>query len=142
GGSGTYNYSWSVPGIGNSPTANNLFAGNVTVTVTDNNGCSEDTTITITEPGPVNVASFQADIQTGCAPLSVNLYNTTDTNLITSFYWDLGDGNTSTDDTVSHTYITPGNYNITLYVTDNNGCSGALTEVNYIMVYENPQAKF
>lgn len=142
GGSGTYNYSWSVPGIGNSPTANNLYAGNVTVTVTDNNGCSEDTTITITEPGPVNVASFQADLQSGCAPLSVNLYNTTDTNLITSFYWDLGDGNTSYDDTVSHVYINPGIYTVTLYVTDNNGCSGARTEINYIMVYENPQAKF
>lgn len=142
GGSGTYNYSWSVPGIGNSPTANNLFAGNVTVTVTDNNGCSEDTTITITEPGPVNVASFQADIQNGCAPLAVQFINTTDTSLISSFSWDLGDGTTSTDDTINHVYSNPGSYNVTLYVTDKDGCQGAKTMMNYIMVYENPSANF
>ncbi len=142
GGSGNYSYNWSVPGIGNTPSATNLTAGNITVTVTDGNGCSQDSTFVITEPGPVNVGAFQADIQNGCAPLAVQFINTTDTSLISSFSWDLGDGTTSTDDTINHVYSNPGSYNVTLYVTDKDGCQGAKTMMNYIMVYENPSANF
>ena len=48
GGTGAYTYAWS-----NGPTSedvNNLTAGNYTVTVTDANSCTLDSTITITEP--------------------------------------------------------------------------------------------
>lgn len=37
---------------------------------------------------------------------------------ITSYSWDLGDAGTSTTSTVVHTYSQPGNYNVTLTVTD------------------------
>src|SRR5205085_10620705 len=46
GGSGTYTYLWS-PAGGNTITANNLSAGNYTVTVTDGNGCTATSTATI-----------------------------------------------------------------------------------------------
>ncbi len=39
-----------------------------------------------------------------------------------SFYWDFDDGNTSTDVNPSHTYANPGNYDVTLIVSDTNGC--------------------
>jgi hypothetical protein len=49
GGTSIISYSWS-PSGGSGPTANNLSAGNYTVTVEDDNGCTEQETITITEP--------------------------------------------------------------------------------------------
>ncbi|GAB5416603.1 MAG: hypothetical protein Crog4KO_34270 [Crocinitomicaceae bacterium] len=39
-----------------------------------------------------------------------------------SFYWDFGDGNTSTDVNPSHLYGSAGTYNVTLIVTDTNQC--------------------
>lgn len=39
-----------------------------------------------------------------------------------TFFWDFGDGNTSTDVNPSHLYGSPGTYNVTLVVTDSNQC--------------------
>jgi YVTN family beta-propeller protein len=43
---------------------------------------------------------------------------------VASYFWDFGDGNTTTTavPTASHTYATGGDYNVTLTVTDNEGC--------------------
>jgi PKD repeat protein len=40
---------------------------------------------------------------------------------ITSYFWDFHDGTNSTDINTSHTYNTPGNYSVTLEVTDDLG---------------------
>jgi len=40
---------------------------------------------------------------------------------ITEWYWDFGDGTNGTGEITSHNYSTPGIYNVTLTVTDNNG---------------------
>ena len=42
--------------------------------------------------------------------------------------WDLGDGNTSTSENPSHTYLEGGDYEVTLTVTDINGLSGSVTK--------------
>ena len=39
-----------------------------------------------------------------------------------SFFWDFGDGITSTDVNPSHMYADPGDYTVTLVVSDSNGC--------------------
>lgn len=43
---------------------------------------------------------------------------------ITEYLWILGGGNQNTNSSVSQTYNTPGDYNITLRVTDQNGATG------------------
>jgi PKD repeat protein len=73
-----------------------------------------------TEP----VALFAADPVLGDTPLVVNLdatmsYDPDDDGSIVSYAWDFGDGTTGSDITTSHTYNTPGNYTVTLTVTDN-----------------------
>ena len=142
GGTPAYSYSWSVNGVGNNPVANNLVAGNVTVTVSDANGCSEAITVTVNQPAPINFIAFSADVLSGCAPLAVAFYNATDTALIDSFYWDLGNGNIAVGDTTATVYSNPGTYDVSLFVTDNNGCPGVLTQTAYIEVFENPTANF
>ena len=51
GGNGTYSYLWDVnAGSQTSDTAIGLGAGTYTVTVTDQYGCNDDTTVTVEEP--------------------------------------------------------------------------------------------
>lgn len=50
GGNPPYNYSWNTTPIQNTATATNLPAGNYSVTVTDNNGCSATTSVQISQP--------------------------------------------------------------------------------------------
>jgi len=50
GGNPPYAYNWNTTPVQNSATAINLAAGNYTVTVTDNNGCSATTSVQISEP--------------------------------------------------------------------------------------------
>ncbi|MBK9523481.1 MAG: PKD domain-containing protein [Bacteroidetes bacterium] len=58
----------------------------------------------------VPTASFTADQTTGCTPLSVQ-FTSTSTGAV-SFYWDLGNGNTSTLPNPTNLYSTPGTYTI------------------------------
>ncbi len=50
GGNPPYVYSWNTVPIQNNATATNLAAGNYTVTVTDNNGCTAFTSVQINQP--------------------------------------------------------------------------------------------
>ncbi|HSF96160.1 MAG TPA: M4 family metallopeptidase [Thermohalobaculum sp.] len=47
--------------------------------------------------------------------------SSTDDGTIASWDWNFGDGNSSTAQNPSHTYATPGTYNVSLTVTDNAG---------------------
>jgi PKD repeat protein len=55
-------------------------------------------------------------------PNSLIIENLSTGNGLT-YSWDLGDGNTATGYTVSHTYATPGPFNLCLTVSDATGCS-------------------
>lgn len=62
----------------------------------------------------------------------------TSTNVrISSWYWDFGDGTTSTVSNPVHQYEKPGLYTVTLKVVDENGCIREYTFPEYITVTEN-----
>ncbi len=121
GGVGSYTYLWSPQG-GTDSTAAGLAAGNYTVAVTDSNGCSMDTTITInTVSGPQIVIDSQNDAfcygsSSGSATVQVvsgvppytYIWNTIP-NQTTPQAVNLGEG----------TYM--------VFVTDSNGCTSSLT---------------
>lgn len=46
-----------------------------------------------------------------------------DEDSIANYSWNFGDGSSGSGVNVSHVYTTPGNYTVTLTVTDSNGCS-------------------
>ena len=57
GGTAPYNYSWNTTPTQVTSNATNLPAGTYTITIIDNNGCIEDTTITIVEPDELLVTA-------------------------------------------------------------------------------------
>lgn len=67
----------------------------------------------------INAASYGANV-TGCPPFTPTFVSTTNTG---TSYWDLGNGVTSTLDTISTTYTNLGNYDVLLVVTDTNTCN-------------------
>ncbi len=78
------------------------------------------------------VAAFSADTLSGEAPLVVD-FTDESTGEITSWLWDFGDEGTSTLPDPSHEYATPGDYTVSLTVT-NLGGSDTHTEPNYVHV--------
>ncbi|WP_343030492.1 PKD domain-containing protein, partial [Fulvivirga aurantia] len=57
------------------------------------------------------------------------------------FYnWDFGDGNTSTSNDPSHTFTTPGTYEVRLSVTDPDPCDNFTTKT--LTIYEEPVGSF
>lgn len=77
---------------------------------------------------PPIVTNFSADNQAGIAPLSVHFTIAT-SGSPTSYFWDFGDGFTSTDINPTHIYLVPGTYMATVTVTNANGSSSSSMEI-------------
>lgn len=121
-------------------------SGNYTVSLTVRNasGCSgsliKQNFVKIS--GPKITAMTNLPLK-GCIPSTATPGAIIKGNLRGSSYlWDFGDGATSTDSLPSHTYTTPGNYNIKLTVTTTEGCTDTLTINNAAQVGEKPAADF
>lgn len=68
-------------------------------------------------------------------PTTFTNFSFTEATSVDQYSWDFGDGGTSTDINPVYEYMTPGNHEISLIITDNNGCMDTLTEViNYFPV--------
>ncbi len=134
GGSGALSYLWDF-GDGavesGSLTPVHVYADNgtyvATLTITDSlGGTSQDsTTVRINNAAPL-VTSGGPYVRTPGSP--VNFFATAadsaaDTAAGFTYQWTFGDGSTGSGRTPSHTYATPGNYSVTLTVTDKDGAS-------------------
>ncbi|MCM5529043.1 PKD domain-containing protein [Parasegetibacter sp. NRK P23] len=100
--------------------------------VTDFGFCKDSVTraLTVTPRPAVN---FSASGRTGCAaPLTTNF--TANAPGAVSWNWDFGDGNSSNLANPSHTYSTAGNYNVSLTITNANGCTNTIRQDNYIRI--------
>ena len=106
-------------------------------TVRDRFGCSATDTIHINVTMPaLPVASFVPDT-VGCSPLKVQFVNNSLNG--ESYLWDFGDKVFSLEKDPSHTYYTPGNYIVSLTVTN---ISGQSIHTVIITVYQNPVVVF
>ena len=116
-GPGTLTYQWN---LGNStsstqenPAATYAAAGtyNVTLTARSQYGCSQ----TITKPITLNgTATTFAAPDTGCMDMPINFTNGATP---VSSVWNFGDGSSSTDINATHTFSSPGTYNVKLINT-------------------------
>jgi len=132
-GSGATSHSYTTPGD-----------YTITLTTTDNNGCTEAAatylmhvsgpTVQFTTPTLISCGALTAAFQDQSTPSP----GTT----LTTWSWDYGDGSVATGQApAAHNYIFQGIFPVKLKVTDNNGCSDSLVKSNYITV-SIPVAKY
>ena len=127
--SNTQNVSWTFAGgtpatsTDMNPSVTFSTEGDHLVTLTAHNGsnsASANTTITVL---PATIASFTS----GSSALMATFTNTS-TNA-TSYAWDFGDSNSSTQENPSHTYVADGTYNVCLTVTGPCGTNTACSSI-------------
>jgi gliding motility-associated-like protein len=125
-GAGFASYQWS-----NGSTNASIFvaAGTYSVTVTNASGCFNSDTINVFSAGPTANFTFSpSPIYSTTAPTAfTNLSTEFNFSELVSWDWDFGDGNTSTLKNPSHVFADTGTFNITLIVTDANGCSDTIS---------------
>jgi gliding motility-associated-like protein len=137
---GAVSYNWN-DGNGNTFTIQNpgttyLNAGvyTVTLTVTSAAGATSVKTKTITVVAKPTIV-FSASPLAGCTPLNTTFTNSSvsGSGSITNYFWDFGDGTSSTVANPSHIYTQAGNNNVTLQITNSAGCINTLTKPNYVI---------
>ncbi len=112
----------------------------VVYTVTDQNGCENTETVTLTI-NPIPQINFNPEFQEDCPPLTVSF--TAETSPVVSCNWDFGDGNTSSQcNMVTHTYTQSGCFDVTITAVDENGCSNFATAEEIVCVFPQPIADF
>ncbi len=134
-------------GDGNTSTAqtpthiyNNVGNYNVRLIVTTVSGCADtlfmaDAVLVGNKPN----AMFSADPRKGCADTMVVFSDASNGN-VTDWFWDFGDGNTSTEQNPEHIYTDTGYFTIQLIVSSN-GCYDTITKLDYIYTLP-PVARF
>lgn len=124
-------YDWTVP---NTPSS----SCRIRVSRHDNAGINDisDTTFSIVITPQPPVASFVVDQISGLQPLSVSFTDTSiaNTGSIISWEWDFGNGTTSTLQNPQYVFIEPGQYSISLSVTNTAGLTSNITQEGLITV--------
>jgi hypothetical protein len=89
-------------------------------------------------PCPLPIANFNATPTTGGKPLTVAFNDTSQTSgcAVTGWYWEFGDGGTSTLQNPTHVYQQAGQYDVRLVVTAPSGTASTRSN-NYIKVTGN-----
>jgi len=109
----------------------------VTATSSFGSGCSVTKSITV-YVGSAPSISFTASPDTICPNQAVNFTNAT--TGATSYLWQFGDGDTSTQTSPNHIYGISGSFSVTL-IAKNNYCADTLTIPDIVFVHL-PTAKF
>jgi gliding motility-associated-like protein len=103
--------------------------------------CTDDFVMEVIVDALPNV-NFIANVQSGCQPLEV-IFSVADDGSSSTYLWNFGDGNVSSNPVnTQFTYVNYGTFDVSLTVTDSNGCVNSLTHPEHINVYERPVADF
>lgn len=146
GGNGSYTYNW-MPGTGTASTMTVSPASTTTYTVTITDGCTSlpaTATVTVTIL-PLPVVSFTSTTPTGCEPMCVTFTDASTIaagSSISGWSWNFGNGTTFALQAPPPVCYNSGNYDITLTVTSNGGCTSTSTINNMITIYPQPVAQF
>jgi len=115
----------------------------VTLTVTGFDGQQTDqiTQEQIIEVYPNAQAAFTVTPNQVSVP-SQPVYMLNLSNNATSYYWDFGDGNSSTDENPDHQYTEPGAYTITLTAENQWGCNDTFSITEAVTAISDGQINF
>jgi PKD repeat protein len=112
---------------------------NVSLVVTNNNGCTDSTSQTILiHPSPT--AAANASITEGCQSLPVQFSNSS--TGATLYQWNFGNADTSSQAAPLYTYNQSGTFLPQLIVTNNFGCTDTVAIQPGIIVHATPLASF
>lgn len=116
GGTGAYTYQWNDPAFQTTANAVGLCAGGYSVNVTDQNGCTSSSSVTITEASATTLSMSSTNATCGNPDGTASVGASGGNGPYTYFWNDPGNQNTA-----SATNLTSGGYTVT--VIDVNGCS-------------------
>lgn len=119
GGTPPYTYEWNDPTSQVTQTAENLFAGIYSVTVTDAVGCQVAATVEVTQPDPVEVSADIIDETNENMDGAIDITPTGGTNTAYTFEWTQDGVAYSTEEDLTN--LSQGEYCVT--ITDENGCT-------------------
>ena len=142
------NYLWN---FGNTQTANTQNAStvysntgpfNVSLTVTSNNGCVDDSIRVLNNVYAQPLAAFISPIEVCLGtPINFTDLSTAPNSTVTQWLWNFGDGNTSTSQNPTKTYVSAGTYTVTLTVNSAIGCTSTIA-TKPVVVNPLPSANF
>jgi gliding motility-associated-like protein len=143
-----FTYSWSPstglsdPSISN-PTVSTTAAATTTYTLTVTNpaGCTNTDNVNVTIH-PLPVVSFSSNEIDGCAPVSITFTNNNAASSVNCVWTFEGGGSQTGCGPITHVFNTPGIFDVTLTVTDVNGCVNSSTQTDMITVYPEVFAGF
>jgi PKD repeat protein len=110
-----------------SPTHTYAAAGTYTVTLTASSDCgasSAQQTVSVADAVPVSAFAHDAP---QCLGQAVS-FTDASTGLATAWFWDFGDGYSSTEQNPAHTYAAEGTYTVTLVASNGCGMGFAYTQ--------------
>ena len=154
-GDGPMNYEWIIDGISSGTTfsysgvfddvQSSMYSSqnhDITLITTDVNGCSD----TLLKPIIVSLphadagfsfsgATINGDGEFDCPPVFASLGDSSSSyGAIETWNWTLGNGNNSTLQNPSNTYVFAGTYSVTMNITDEYGCSDDTTFLDYLTI--------
>ena len=106
-------YSWN-PSQNNSASVNGLTTGNYTVTVSNEDGCEDDTTVFVNQPGPISISQIDS-VGSECGEANGSL-SVLASGGVGNFTYSWSSGNTG----ATANNIDAGTFTVT--ATDGNGC--------------------
>lgn len=120
------------------PSTTYITPGVYTIKLTATNGLDNNI---ITKAGFITVyanpnVDFGISQLIGCFPVTAifNDHSVAGSGTITSWQWDFGDGSIANVQNPTHTFLDMGNFNVSLTLKNNFGCSQTLSKSNFVTV--------
>ncbi|WP_341902616.1 Ig-like domain-containing protein [Fluviicola taffensis] len=128
----------AVASIDNSGNVTSISPGTTTITYLNSGGCSSTVLFTVFD---IPIVSFTSNASEGCAPQTIVFTNTgsASTNCVWTFE---GIGTQNGCGSVTQLFNQEGVYDITLTVTNANGCISSLTNTDMITIHPEVDADF
>ena len=123
GGTANYNYTWQLGNYTGNTILVNATNTNYTLNVIDANNC------VITGTTAVSVATIMANFNYLINPCDKYLVTTNTSSNAINYNWSLGDNSSSININPTHTYVSGGNYTLSLIATNSFGCKDTLKKV-------------
>jgi gliding motility-associated-like protein len=138
-------YNWTGPNNFSSnlqspeiPVTSEAVAGTYSLTLSRGNCITETVSIVVPPIYKNPVAAFRSEPKAPVKlsfPIRVRFFN--ESKDADAFLWDFGDGNTSTDKDPEHTYLSAGDFDVTLTVFKSSVCSASVAQGKFMISANN-----